>query len=99
MVLGLLATSHRLPNCLLELLRDQGRPPDIRNMDFILAMFPKSGHEVECTLTLETFVELVDREIILKHKELLVNSVIGVLRNKFEYTRRRAVPKVHFSLP
>jgi hypothetical protein len=41
---------------MLELLRDQGRPPDIRNMDFILAMFPKSGHELECTLILGTIV-------------------------------------------
>ena len=56
---------------MLELQRDQGRPPDIRNMDFILAMFPKSRHEVECILG--TFVELVDREIDLKHKETYTN--------------------------
>ena len=53
----------------------------------------------DSTLLLGTFVELVDREIVLKHKELLVNTVIGVLRNKFEYMRRRAVPQVHFPLP
>ena len=84
---------------LLELLRDQGRPPDIQNMDFILAMFPRSRHDVECTLILGTFVELVDREIVMKHKDLLVNTVVGVLRNKLEYAKKRAVPQVQFTLP
>ena len=84
---------------MLELLRDQGRPPDTSNMDFILAMFPKSKHEAECTLILGTFVELVDREIVLKNKDLLVNTVMGVLRNKLESMQRRAVPQVNLPLP
>ena len=84
---------------MLELLRDQGRPPDIRNIELILAMFPKSRQEVECTLLLGTFVELVDKEVVLKQKELLVNTVIGVLKSKSEYPRRRAVPQVHIPLP
>ena len=50
-------------------------------MDFILAMFPKCRQEAECILPLGTFVQLVDRETILKQKELLVNTVIGVLKN------------------
>ena len=68
-------------------------------MDFILAMFPKSKHEAECTLILRTFVELVDREIVLKNKDLLVNTVMGVLRNKLESMQRRAVPQVNLPLP
>ena len=84
---------------MLELFRDQGRPPDTSNMDFILAMFPKSKHEAECTLILGTFVELVDREIVLKNKDLLVNTVMGVLRNKLESMQRRAVPQVNLPLP
>ena len=84
---------------MLELLRDQGRPPDTSNMDFILAMFPKCRQEAECILLLGTFVQLVDRETVLKQKELLVNTVIGVLKNKSEYAQRRAVPQVHIPLP
>ena len=84
---------------MLELLRDQGRPPDIRNMDLILAMFPKCRQESECILLLGTFVELVDRETVLKGKDLLVNTVIGVVKNNLEYMQRRAVPQVHLPLP
>ena len=68
-------------------------------MDFILAMFPKSRQEAEYILLLGTFDQLVDRETVLKQKELLVNTVIGVLKNKSEYARRRAVPQVHIPLP
>ena len=85
----------------MELLRDQGRPPDIRNIDCILAMFPKSSQEVECTLILilGTFVELVDVETVHKQKDLLVDTVKGVLSNKLECMQRRAVPQVHLPLP
>ena len=65
----------------------------------LMAMFPKCRQETECILLLGTFVQLVDRETILKQKELLVNTVIGVLKNKSEYARRRAVPQVHIPLP
>ena len=86
---------------MMELLRDQGRPPDIRNIDCILAMFPKSSQEVECTLILilGTFVELVDVETVHKQKDLLVDTVKGVLSNKLECMQRRAVPQVHLPLP
>ena len=84
---------------MLELLRDQGRPPDISDTDFILVMFPNSRHEDECNLILGTFVELVDREVVLKQKDLLINTVIGVLQTKTESARRRAVPQVHIPLP
>ena len=77
-----------------ELLRDQGRPPDIPNMDIILARFPKGRKNIECTLLLGTYLELVDREAVLKQKELLVNTVIGVLQAKTVSARIRAVPPV-----
>ena len=67
-----------------ELPRDQGRPPDIRNMDLILAMSFQCRHEAECTLILGTFVELGNREIVLKRKVLLVNKVVRILKNKLE---------------
>ena len=84
---------------MLEMMRDQGRPPDVRNMDFILSMFPKCRQEAAVMLLLGTFVELVDRETVMKQKELLVNTVIGVLQNKSEYMQRRAVPQVQLPLP
>ena len=84
---------------MLELMRNQGRPPDISNMDFILAKFPPSDHEVECLLILGTYVELVDREVILKQKDLMVNTLIGVLQAKTVSARSRAVPQAHIALP
>ena len=78
---------------MLELMRDQGgRPPDVSNIDFILAMFPKSRQEAEVMILLATFIELVDKEAVIKQKEVLVSTVIGVLKNKTEYMQRRAVP-------
>ena len=85
---------------MLELLRDHGRPPDTSNKDCLLAMFPKSRKEAECILILGTYVELVDKEVVLKQKkELLVNTVLGVLKAKAEYTRLRAVPQTLLPLP
>ena len=78
---------------------DQGRPPDVSNPDILLARFPKGRQEHECMLLLGTYVELVDREVVLKEKELLVNTLIGVLRTKTESARARAVPQVHIDLP
>ena len=84
---------------MLEFLTDQGRPPDISNSDILLARFSKGRQDVECTLLLGTYAELVDREVVLKQKELLVNTVIGVLKTKTESARRRAVPQADIPLP
>ena len=84
---------------MLELISNQGRPPDISNMDFLLARFPQNDHEVECLLILGTYVELVDREVVLKQKELVVNTLIGVLQAKTVSARSRAVPQAHIALP
>ena len=43
-------------------------------------------------------MELVDRDVMCKQKELLVGSLKGVLRAKLEYLSNRAVPDVHFPL-
>ena len=68
----------------LDFLTDQGRPPDISNSDILLAKFSKGRQEDECTLLLGTYVELVNREVSLKQKELLVNTGIGTLKIKTE---------------
>ena len=83
---------------MLELLSDQGTPPDMSNPDILLARFPKGRQEHECILLLGTYVELVDREAVLKEKELLVDTLVGVLRTKTESARARAVPQVHIDL-
>ena len=83
---------------MLVFLTDQGRPPDVSNADILLARFPKDRQEDECTLLLGIYVELVDREVVLKEKELLVDTLIGVLRTKTECARSRAVPQVHIAL-
>ena len=50
-------------------------------------------------LLLGTYVQLVDSEAVLKQKELLVNTVIGVLQAKILSASNRAVPQVHLTLP
>jgi hypothetical protein len=79
-------------------LTDQGRPPDVSNPDILLARFPKDRQEDECILLLGIYVELVDREVVLKEKELLVDTLIGVLRTKTVSARSRAVPQVQIAL-
>ena len=45
-----------------------------------------------------TYVELVDTESVLKQKELLVNTVIGVLQTKTVSAMSRAVPQARIAL-
>ena len=80
------------------LLKDQDRPPNVSNSNILLAQFPKSRQEDEYTLLLGTYMELVDKEAVLKQKELLVNTVIGVLQTKTVSARSRAVPQAHITL-
>ena len=53
--------------------------------------------ENEVTVILGTHMELVDREVIDKQKELLVDTVRGVLGAKIEYIAMasRSVPENH----
>ena len=83
---------------MVDFLTDQGRPPDVSNPDILLARFPNDRQEDECTFLLGTYVELVDREVVLKEKELLLDTLIGVLRTKTESARSRAVPQVQIAL-
>ena len=83
---------------LLDLVTELGPPVAINNMDIILAMFPTCRQEVECIFILGTYVELVDREVVSGQKDLLLDTLKGVLRDKTEIVRRRAVPSVGFIL-
>ena len=48
----------------------------------------------ECTLLLGTYLYLIDKEEILKQKELFVDKVMGFLTTKTEYARSIAVQEV-----
>ena len=40
-------------------------------------------------------MELVDRDVVGKHKELLVGTVRGVLQAKVSHIASRAAPEIH----
>ena len=61
-------------------------------------MFPKTRQEAECTLILGTFVELVDKDVVLKQKELLVNTTQSLvyLRTSLSMHRDELSPKSNY---
>ena len=83
-------------NKILELVTELGPPLVVSNIDIILAMFPTCRQEVECIFILGTYVELVDKEVVSGQKDLLLDTLKGVLRAKTEFARKRAVPGVGF---
>ena len=84
---------------MMGLLSGPGPPPVLSNITIIMAMFPKDMQETECMFLLGTYIELVDREAVSKQKELLLNTLLGVLQTKAQYVRSRAVPQFHLFLP
>ena len=84
---------------ILDFLTDQGRPPDISQTEIILAHFPNGRNDTEWTFLLGNYLELVDREVLLKQKELLMNTVVGVLKTKIESVKKRVMPQVHIPIP
>ena len=81
---------------ILQLVTELGPPLLVSNIDIILAMFPTCRQEVECIFILGTYVELVDREVVSGQKELLLNTLLGVLQVKTMNVNRRSVPRVGF---
>ena len=73
-----------------ELLSDQGPAPAVSNAELIMFMYPKCRREAEAVFLLCTFMELVDREVAGKQKELMVGTLRGVLRAKVEQLASRA---------
>ena len=82
----------------MELLSDQGPAPALSNTELIMLMYPRCRQEAEVAFLICTYLELVDRDVTSKQKELLVGTVKGVLRAKIEYLSSRSVPQVHFPL-
>ena len=81
-----------------ELLSDQGPAPALSNTELLMLMYPRCRREAEAAFLLGTYLELVDKEVVSKQKELMVGTVRGVLRAKVENMTSRAVPDIHFPL-
>ena len=77
---------------------DQGAAPVVSNTELLMLMYPRCRLEDEAAFLLGTYMELVDKEVVGKQKELMVGMVRGVLRAKVEHLTRRAVPEIHFPL-
>ena len=80
----------------LELMSDQGPAPVVSNTQLLMLMYPRCRREAEIAFLVGTFMELVDREVAGKQKELMVGTVRGVLRAKVEQLSDRAVPQITF---
>ena len=78
----------------MELFADGGPAVVATNMEMIMQMYPSCRKEVECSFLLGTFLEQVHKEVMLKEKELLVNTLKGVLRSRLTQNRSKAVPDV-----
>ena len=63
-----------------------------------MLMYPRCRQEAEVAFLVSTYVELVNRDVMCKQKELLVGSLKGVLRAKIEYLSNRAVSEIHLPL-
>ena len=81
---------------LLVLWGDQGPLTAPTNQEIIMLMYPKVTQEAETIFLLGIFMELVDREVVGKHKELLVGTVKGVFQAKVSQIASRAAPELHF---
>ena len=80
----------------MELVSDQGPAPVVSNTELIMLMYPKCRREAEVAFLLSTYMDLVDREVTGKQKELMVGTVRGVLRAKVEQLTSRAAPQINF---
>ena len=79
---------------LMELFADGGPAVVTTNMEIILQMYTPCRKEVEVSFILGTFLEQVHKEVMQKEKELLVNTLKGVLKSRLSKNRSRAVPDV-----
>lgn len=79
---------------LMELLSRLGPPPVVTNEEIVLVMFPKSTQEAEALFILGNYMQLVDQDVVNKQKVLRVDSMLGVLQEKMEFVKTRAVPQL-----
>ena len=79
----------------MELVSDQGPAPLVSNTELIMLMYPKCRREAKVAFLLGTYLELVDREVTGKQKELMVGTARGVLRAKVEHLASRVAPQIN----
>ena len=79
---------------LMELWTDHGPAVIATNMEILMLMYPPCRKEVAVSFLLGTFLEQVHSEVMLKGKDLLVDTLKGVLRSRLTQNRSRAVPFV-----
>ena len=78
----------------MELLSEQEPAQLLSNTQLIMLMYPRSMREVEAAFLIGTYMDLVDREVVIKQKELMVSTVKGVLRAKVSTLMNRDVPEI-----
>jgi hypothetical protein len=78
----------------MELFANGGPAVVTTNMDIIMQIYPSCMKEVEVSFLLGTLLEQVLKEVMLNEKELLVNTLKGVLKSRLAQNRSRAVPDV-----
>ena len=77
---------------------DRGPAPALSNTELLMLMYPRCRREAEAAFLLGTYMELVDKEVVGKQKELMVGTVRGVLRAKVGHNASRAVSEIHLPL-
>ena len=80
------------------LLSRLGPAPVVSDEEIILAMYPKCMQETKCYFRLGNYIQLVDKDVVAKKKEQLVDTLRGVLEAKLEALKMRAVPQLFISL-
>ena len=66
---------------MIELLSDQGPAPAFSNTELLMLMYHRCRREAEEVIfLLSTYTELVDSEAVGKQKELMLGTLMGVLR-------------------
>ena len=60
---------------LIEVLSDQGPAPALSNTELLMMMYPRCRQEAEAAFLLSTCLELVDKVVLAKQKELMVGTI------------------------
>ena len=82
----------------MEMVSELEPPAVVSNTDIIMAQFPTCRQEAECIFILGNYIELVDSEAVSKQKELLPDTLVGVIKSRLVLMRSRAVPQVQIVL-
>ena len=82
----------------MELLSRLGPAPLVGDEEMIQLMYPKCMQETECLFLLGNYMQLVDKEVVTRQRELSVDTLQGVLDAQLETVKTRAVPQIFINL-